>query len=92
MCHRCVIVMYVFGVSYHKINGKKAGKRAKKYPFLYYYDQELNWHSKRISRLEAFFRKFQKKKRFKFTCPSCNRIFKAVNQKKNNIRCPYCDE
>ena len=54
--------MYVFGVSYHKINGKKAGKRAKKYPFLYYYDNNLDkWHSKRISKFEAFFRKFQKR-------------------------------
>ena len=87
MCHRCVIVMYVFGVSYHKINGKKAGKRAKKYPFLYYYDQELNWHSKRISRLEAFFRKFQKKKRFRYVCPSCNRVFFPSFEKK----CGYCD-
>ena len=91
MCHRCVIVMYVFGVSYHKINGKKAGKRAKKYPFLYYYDQDLNWHSKRNSRFEAFFRKFQKKKRFKYTCSSCNRSFMAINQKKKDIKCPYCD-
>ena len=79
--------MYVFGVSYHKINGKKSGKRAKKYPFLYYYDQDLNWHSKRISRLEAFFRKFQKKKRFKYTCPQCERVFFPSFEKK----CGFCD-
>jgi len=90
--------MIVIGVSNRKIHTKKRGepiktlgKRAKRHPFLYYYDQDGVFRSKRVTRIEAWFRKFQKKKRFKFTCPTCNRSFKAINQKKSNIRCPYCD-
>ena len=90
--------MIVIGVSNRKIHTKKrgkpinkGGKGAKRYYFLYYYDQDGVFCSKRISKIEAFFRKFQKKKTTKYVCASCNRIFKAVNQKKNNIRCPYCD-
>ena len=81
----------IVSVSYKKYH-KTLGKRAKRHPFLYYYDENGVFRSKRITRIEAFFRKYQKKKRFKFTCPSCNRVFKAVNQKKKDIRCPYCDD
>jgi len=80
----------IVSVSYKKYR-KTLGKRAKRHPFLYYYDENGIFRSKRVTRFEAFFRKFQKKKRFKFTCPTCNRVYKAVNQKKTNIRCPYCD-
>ena len=80
----------IVSVSYKKYH-KTLGKRAKRHPFLYYYDEGGVFRSKRITRFEAFFRKFQKKKRFKFTCSTCNRSFKAINQKKSNIRCPYCD-
>ena len=90
--------MIVVGVSNRKIrtqkHGKpvnKGGKRAKRHYFLYYYDQNGVFCSKRCSKIEAFFRKFQKKKRFKFTCASCDRSFMAINQKKKDIRCPYCD-
>ena len=82
--------MIVIGVSHRKIN-KKLGKHAKKYYFLYYYDENLVLHSQRIGLFEAIYRKFQKKKTFRFTCPTCDRSFKAINQKKTNIRCPYCD-
>ena len=82
--------MIVIGVSHRKIN-KKLGKHAKKYYFLYYYDENFVLHSQRITRFEAFYRQFQKKKTFRFTCPTCKRSFKAINQKKSNIRCPYCD-
>ena len=81
--------MIVIGVSHRKIN-KKLGKRAKKYHFLYYYDTNFVLHSQRVSRFEAFYRQFQKKKAFRFVCSTCNRSFKAF-QKKSNISCPYCD-
>ena len=74
-----------------KSKAKTLGKRAKRHPFLYYYDENGVFRSKRITRIEAWFRKFQKKKRFKFTCSSCDRSFMAINQKKKDIRCPYCD-
>jgi len=80
----------IVSVSYKKYR-KTLGKRAKRHPFLYYYDDTDELHSKRNTRIEAWFRKFQKKKRFKFTCPSCDRSFMAINQKKKDIKCPYCD-
>ena len=82
--------MIIVSVSYKKYR-KTLGKRAKRHPFLYYYDENGVFRSKRITRIEAFFRKFQKKKRFKFTCSSCDRSFMAINQKKKDIKCPYCD-
>ena len=88
-----VVYLYlviITGVSYKKYH-KKYGERAKRHYVLYGYDQNGNFIRKRISRFEAFFRKFQKKKRFKFTCPSCDRSFMAINQKKKDIKCPYCD-
>ena len=90
--------MIVIGVSNRKIHTKKrgepvnkGGKRAKRYYFLYYYDQDGVFCSKRVSKIEAFFRKFQKKKRIRYVCPTCNRVFKSYNQKKKDINCPYCD-
>ena len=90
--------MIVIGVSNRKIHTKKrgkpinkGGKHAKRYYFLYYYDQDGVFCSKRVSKIEAFFRKFQKKKQITFTCSTCNRIFKSYNQKKKDINCPYCD-
>ena len=91
--------MIVIGVSNRKIHTKKrgepvnkGGKRAKKYYFLYYYDQNGVFRSKRVSRFEAFFRKYQKKKRIKFICSTCNRSYLAYNQKKKDISCPYCED
>jgi len=53
----------VIGVSHRKIN-KKLGSNAKKYYFLYYYDENFVLHSQRIGLFEAIYRKFQKKKTF----------------------------
>ena len=82
--------MIVIGVSNRKIN-KKLGKRAKRHYVLYGYDQNGHFIRKRVTRFEAFFRKFQKKKRFRFICPTCSRAFQAFNHKKKDVKCPYCD-
>jgi len=82
-----VIITGVSNKKYHK----KYSERAKRHPFLYYYDENGVFRSKRISKIEAFFRKFQKKKRFRFVCGQCGRAFQAFNQKKNEVKCPYCD-
>ena len=91
--------MIVVGVSNRKIRTKKrgkpvnkGGKRAKRYNFLYYYDEiSGKIHARRINKIQAIWYKLHKKKTFRFTCPTCDRSFKAINQKKSNIRCPYCD-
>jgi len=59
----------IVSVSYKKYR-KTLGKRAKRHPFLYYFDENGVFHSKRISKIEAFFRKFQKKK--DINCPYCD--------------------
>ena len=82
--------MIITGVSYKKYR-KKLGKGAKRPHVLYGYDQNGHFIRKRVSRFEAFFRKFQKKKRFRFVCPTCNRAFQAINQKKKDVKCAYCD-
>ena len=82
-------LVIITGVSYKKYH-KNYGKRAKRHYVLYGYDQNGNFIRKRISRFEAFFRKFQKKK-VRFTCPKCKRVFGAYGQKKNKVTCPYCE-
>ena len=67
-------LVIITGVSYKKYH-KKYGKRAKRHYVLYGYDQNGNFIRKRISRFEAFFRKFQKKKRFRFICDQCGRTY-----------------
>ena len=79
--------MIITGVSYKKYR-KTLNKGAKRHYFLYGYDQNGNFIRKRITRFEAFFRNFQKKKRFKFVCPACNRSFQAFNHKKKDVKCP----
>ena len=81
--------MIVIGVSYRKIN-KKLGSNAKKYYFLYYYDENLVLHSQRIGLFKAIWYKLHKKKTNRFVCPTCDRRFKAF-EKKKDINCPYCD-
>ena len=43
------------------------------------------------NKIQAFWYKLHKKKTFRYVCPTCDRSFKAVNQKKKDISCPYCD-
>ena len=57
MYHYLVIIT---GVSYKKYR-KTLGKRAKRHHVLYGYDENGDFICKRITRFEAFFRKFQKK-------------------------------
>jgi len=80
----------ITGVS-HKKYRKTLGKRAKRHYVLYGYTENGDFICKRVSRFEAFFRKFQKKKRFRFVCGQCGRAFQAFNQKKKDVKCPYCD-
>ena len=92
--HKCVnsvpYLVIITGVS-HKKYRKTLGKGAKRHYVLYGYDQNGHFIRKRISRFEAFFRKFQKKKRFRFVCGQCGRAFQAFNHKKKEVKCSYCD-
>ncbi len=35
---------------------------------------------------------YDKKKKVRFTCPTCKRIFGSYGQKKKDITCPYCEK
>ena len=91
--------MIVIGVSNRKIRtqkrGKpvnKGGKRAKRYNFLYYYDENSGkFNARRINKIQGIWYKLHKKKTCRYVCPTCGRSFKGINQKKKDIRCPYCD-
>jgi len=91
--------MIVVGVSNRKIRTQKRGKpvnkggeRAKRYNFLYYYDEiSGKIHARRINKFQAIWYKLHKKKTCRYVCPKCDRSFKGINQKKKDIRCPYCD-
>ena len=78
--------MIIVSVS-HKKYRKTSGKRAKRYSFLYYIDDNDKFCCKKISKFAAFFYKFRKKHKIG-TCPTCNHTFYARSKK--NIICPYC--
>ena len=74
--------MIVIGVSYRKIN-KKLGKRAKRYPFLYYYDEGSGkFNARRINKIQAFWYKLHKKRRLGMFVQRVTVLLKAINQKK----------
>jgi len=85
---------YIVSVSktyIHRGNHKHRDS-TKKHWHIYYYDEEGNFKSKRVSLLQALYYKTQKKKRIKYVCDECGVIFMALVKSKNKIiPCPYCD-
>ena len=71
---------------------KNAGKRAKRHTFLYFFDEDNRFCCKRINKLQAIYYKLRQKKKVRFTCPTCKRIFGSYGQKKKDITCPYCEK
>ena len=78
--------MIIVSVSTKKYR-KTSGKRAKRYSFLYYIDNNGNFRCKKVNKLAAIFYKLRKKHKIG-TCPTCNRAF--YSRTKKNIICPYC--
>ena len=78
--------MIIVSVSYKKYR-KTSGKRAKRYSFLYYIDDNDKFCCKKVTKLAAIFYKFRKKHKIG-SCPTCNRDF--YSKRKKNIICPYC--
>jgi len=64
---------------------KNAGKRAKRHTFLYYFDQNNRFCCRRISKIKGIYYKLFQKKKVRFTCPKCKRVFGAYGQKKNKV-------
>ena len=64
----------------------------KKFWFVYYYDEEMNFCSEQVSFAKAMFYKGRLWHRMKFICLECGRVFMGiVRNKKDAIECPYCE-
>ena len=84
--------MLIVSVSTKKYR-KNAGKRAKKHTFVYFFDDANNVFScKRINKIQAIYYKLRQKKKVRFTCPTCKRVFGSYGQAKKDITCPYCEK
>ena len=82
--------MIIVSVSTKK-NRKNSGKRAKYYTFVYFYDENNKFSRRRINKIQAIYYNLRKKKKVRFTCHGCKRVFGSYGQKKKDIKCPYCD-
>ena len=71
---------------------KNAGKNAKKYKFVYFFNSDNRFCCKKINFIQAIYYNLRKKKIVRFTCPNCKRVFGSYGQKKKNIKCPYCEK
>jgi len=82
--------MLVIGVSKRYIVGTTGTKvRAKKYWYVYFYDQDNKFHCKRISFIQALYYKTKKKHKIKeVVCPTCRVIYKIIGK----AFCPNCEE
>ena len=84
--------MYVNNVCKTYTNySKKRNNNTKKSRWqLYFYDEAGNFHSKRVSRLQAFYYRYLVKKvKVKyFRCKNCNEKYRSIH---GQAPCPFCD-
>ena len=83
---------YVISVAKtYKHRGNHRHLRAKKYWFVYYYDEDYTLHSKQINWLQAIYYKTKKLRRLKFICVECGSVFLGLVKKSTDTaECPYC--
>lgn len=85
---------YVVSVSKTYIHrGKyRHRKSTKKHWYIYYYDEEGNFKTKRVNWFEAMYYKTQKRKRLKLICTECGNLFLGLVKSSNEeIDCPNCE-
>ena len=86
---------YIVSVSktyIHRGNHKHRDSTKKKW-YIYYYDEEGNFKTKRIGLLQALYYKTQKRKRIKYYCIECGELFLGLIKSSNDeIECPYCED
>ena len=83
--------MYVKSVSSTTNNSKaRSNKHTKRFYVVYYYDENWNFHSKRISRLKVPFYKMQICKQVKVYCTECEEKFSVLVKKNQQPTCPKC--
>ena len=85
---------YVVSVSktfIHRGNHKHRSSTKKKW-FVYYYDVDGNFKSEKVNWFFAMYYKTQKRKRIKYVCTECERIFLGfVKSSRDELECPYCE-
>ena len=88
------IMKYIVSVSktsihrgYHRHKSK-----TKKRWFIYYYDEEGNFCSQRVSFLEALYYKLTKCHRVKALCGQCGNEWRFVIKRGHKPICPECNE
>ncbi|AFS82629.1 hypothetical protein [Candidatus Nitrosopumilus sediminis] len=85
---------YVVSVSktYIHRGNHRHKKSTKKRWHIYYYDEEGNFKTQRVSWLSAMYYKTQKRKRLKYICTYCGNVFLGfVKSYKEELECPYCE-
>jgi len=64
----------------------------KKYWHIYYYDEDLRFHSEQVGFLKAMYYKNHLWYKRQFICPDCLRIFVALVKKRaKSAECPNCE-
>lgn len=89
--------MIVISVSkrwYHpRSEVRQHGKNgAKKRWFVFYFDEDDVFHTKRIQWYEVLWYKSQKNHKRRMICPNCGqKLVVYFRSEKQTIECPYCD-
>ncbi|MCV0399038.1 MAG: hypothetical protein K5785_03460 [Nitrosarchaeum sp.] len=85
---------YVVSVSKtytHRGNHRHKSTTKKRW-HIYYYDEDGNFRTQRVSWLQALYYKAQKRKRLKYFCTDCGNAFLGfVKSSKEELECPYCE-
>ena len=83
--------MYVKGVSQVTNNRKgRSNEHTKRHSVVFYYDESLKFHSKRIKWYEVPFYKMQICKQITIYCTDCEKKFKVLVKKNQPATCPKC--
>ena len=90
--------MYYIGVSKRFSNPTKRvtnTRRLSKYEVVYYYDENMAFKCKKLSKLQYYMFKWFKKpyKKKECYCEICKGFFiSLVKNEKQTVVCPYCEE
>ena len=71
------------GLHIHKPSTKKRW-------FIYYYDEDGQFHSEQVSYVKAMYFKKHKWRRLKYYCEICEKLFLLLAKSKKQLECPSC--
>ena len=83
--------MHVKSVSYVTTNRKgRSDKNTKRFPVVFYLDDDNSFHSKRIKWYEVSYYKRKIKKQVRIFCTECQKKFDVLVMKNEVALCPQC--